>query len=45
VGPPVLTERLVPEGDWYLARDGRLRIDIHDTSHDSFKVDVVDLFK
>jgi hypothetical protein len=44
-GTPVLTERLVPEGDWYLARAGRLRIDIHDNNHDSFKVDIVDSFK
>jgi hypothetical protein len=40
----VLTERLVPEGDLYLARAGRLRIDIDDTNHDSFKVDIIDLF-
>jgi hypothetical protein len=44
-GNAVLTERLVPVGDWYLARAGRLRIYIHDTNHDSFKVDIVDLFK
>jgi hypothetical protein len=41
----VLTVRLVPEGDWYLARAGRLVIDIHDTNQDSCKVDIVDLFK
>jgi hypothetical protein len=41
----VLTERRVPEGDWYLARAGRLRIYIHDTKHDSCKADIVDLFR
>jgi hypothetical protein len=41
----VLTERLVPEGIWYLARAGRLSFDIHGTNHDSCKVDIVDLFK
>jgi hypothetical protein len=45
VGTPVLTERLVPEGDWYLTRAGRLRINIHDTNHDSWRVDIFDLFK
>ena len=29
----VLTERLVPEGSWFKARAGRLRIDIQDYNH------------
>jgi hypothetical protein len=41
----VLKERLVPEGDCYLARAGRLRINIQDTNHDSWRAAIVDLFK
>ena len=32
-GTPVLTERLVPEGSWFKARAGRLRINIQDSNH------------
>ena len=29
----MLAERLVPEGSWFKARAGRLRIDIQDSNH------------
>jgi len=32
-GTPVLTERLVTEGNWFNARAGHLRIDIQDSNH------------
>jgi len=32
-GTPALTERLVPQGSWFKARAGRLRINIQDSSH------------
>jgi hypothetical protein len=34
-GTPVLTERLVTEGNWYKFRSGHLRIDIHDANYNS----------
>jgi len=37
-GTPVLTERPVPEGNWFKARAGHLRIDIQDSKHNSWKV-------
>jgi hypothetical protein len=38
-GTPVLTERLVTEENWYKAHSGHLRIDIHDTSQNSWSVE------
>jgi len=32
-GTPVLTEQLVPEGCWFKAHVGRIRIDIQDSYH------------
>ena len=32
-GAPVVTERLVPEGNWFKAHVGRLRIDIQESNH------------
>jgi len=34
---PVLTERLVTEGNWYEAPAGHLRIDIHESNHNSWR--------
>ena len=36
-GTPVLTERLVTEGNWYEARAGHLIIDSHESNHNSWR--------